>query len=64
MSSQIKQVKVTLIRSLSGRLPGHVACARGLGLKKINQAVILPLNDCNRGMINKISYLLNIEEDS
>jgi large subunit ribosomal protein L30 len=64
MNSQIKQVKVTLIRSLSGRLPRHVACAHGLGLRKINQTIILSLNDCNRGMINKISYLLNIEESA
>ena len=35
MISQAKQVKVKLIRSLSGRLPVHVACAHGLGLKKL-----------------------------
>lgn len=62
MNSQVKQVRVKLIRSLSGRLPVHIACAHGLGLRKINQMVVLPFNDCNRGMINKISYLLNIEE--
>ena len=64
MNSQVKQVKVTLVRSLNGRLPVHIACAHGLGLRRINQVVILPFNDCNRGMINKISYLLNIEESS
>ena len=55
--SDKKTVKVTLVKSLIGRLEAHKACARGLGLKKINQSVEVIDTPENRGMINKISYL-------
>ncbi|PHV10451.1 50S ribosomal protein L30 [Chitinimonas sp. BJB300] len=55
------KIKVTLIKSLIGRLEAHKACARGLGLKKINQTVEVINTPENRGMINKISYLLKSE---
>jgi large subunit ribosomal protein L30 len=56
-----KTVKVTLVKSLIGRLEAHKACARGLGLKKIGQTVEVIDTPENRGMINKISYLLKCE---
>lgn len=56
-----KTIKVTLIKSLIGRLESHKACAFGLGLKKINQSVEVLDTPENRGMINKISYLLKSE---
>jgi large subunit ribosomal protein L30 len=56
------KVKVTLIKSLIGRLKDHKSCARGLGLRKIHQTVEVIDTPCNRGMINKISYLLSVEE--
>ncbi|WP_028536847.1 50S ribosomal protein L30 [Paludibacterium yongneupense] len=56
-----KTVKVTLVKSLIGRLESHKACARGLGLKKIRQTVEVIDTPENRGMINKISYLLKSE---
>jgi len=56
-----KTVKVTLVKSLIGRLESHRACARGLGLKKINQTVEVIDTPENRGMISKISYLLKFE---
>ena len=59
--SDKKTVKVTLVKSLIGRLEAHKACARGLGLKKINQSVEVIDTPENRGMINKISYLLKCE---
>ncbi len=59
--SDAKTVKVTLVKSLIGRLESHKACARGLGLKKINQTVEVLDTPANRGMINKISYLLKFE---
>ena len=57
-----KSIQITLKKSLIGRLEQHKACARGLGLRKIHQTVEVADTPCNRGMINKISYLLNIEE--
>lgn len=55
-----KKVKVKLIKSLIGRLETHKATARGLGLKKINQQVELEDTPSVRGMIRKISYLLQV----
>lgn len=57
-----KTLKVTLIRSLCKRLKSHQACVRGLGLKKMHQTVTVQDTPCNRGMINKVAYMLNVEE--
>ncbi|MBS1155715.1 MAG: 50S ribosomal protein L30 [Formivibrio sp.] len=59
--SDVKKIKVTLVKSLIGRLANHKACAQGLGLKKIRQTVEVIDTPSNRGMINTISYLLKVE---
>lgn len=56
------KISVTMIKSRFGRLPRHQACLKGLGLRKINQTVIVLNTPENRGMINKISYMLKFEE--
>jgi large subunit ribosomal protein L30 len=55
-------LNVTLVRSLSKRLENHQACARGLGLRRIHHTVQVQDTPENRGMINKIAYLLKVEE--
>ena len=57
-----KQLKVTLNKSWHGRLKGHKACVAGLGLRKIRQSVTVLDTPENRGMINKVSYLVSVEE--
>ena len=57
-----KQLKVTLIKSKHGRLKSHKACVSGLGLRKMHQTVTVVDTPENRGMINRISYLLSVEE--
>lgn len=57
-----KEIKVTLTKSTIGRLKNHRACARGLGLRHIHQTVTVIDTPENRGMINKISYMLSVEE--
>ncbi|MEC9375666.1 MAG: 50S ribosomal protein L30 [Pseudomonadota bacterium] len=57
-----KQLKVTLIKSKHGRLKRHIACLRGLGLRRINHSVVVSDTPENRGMINKVSYLLQVEQ--
>lgn len=57
-----KRIQVKLRKSLNGRLKDHKNCARGLGLRKIGQARLVLDTIENRGMINKISYLLDVEE--
>lgn len=57
-----KQVKITLIKSPSGRLKNHQACIRGLGLRRMHQTVTVVDTPENRGMINKIVDMLVVEE--
>ena len=57
-----KQLKVTLVKSKHGRLKSHKACVSGLGLKKIHETVTVHDTPENRGMINRISYLVSVEE--
>jgi large subunit ribosomal protein L30 len=57
-----KQLKVTLTKSKHGRIRTHRACIAGLGLSKIRQTVTVQDTPENRGMINKVSYLVAVEE--
>ncbi|MCK5366181.1 MAG: 50S ribosomal protein L30 [Gammaproteobacteria bacterium] len=57
-----KTVKVTLVRSTNGRLKRHKACVRGLGLRRLHQTVEVEDTPCTRGMINKVSYMVRVEE--
>jgi large subunit ribosomal protein L30 len=56
------KLKVTLVKSRFGRLKNHAACVTGLGLRRINHSVVVTDTPENRGMINKISYLLRVED--
>jgi large subunit ribosomal protein L30 len=60
--AKAKELKVTLVKSKFGRLKSHKGCIRGLGLRKINHTVTVQDTPENRGMINRISYLLSVEE--
>ena len=57
-----KQLKVTLVRSLAGRLHDHRACVSGLGLRRMHHTVLVDDTPENRGMINKVAYMLEVEE--
>ncbi len=57
-----KTVKVTLVRSTNGRLKSHKACVRGLGLRRMHHTVEVEDTPCTRGMINKVSYMVRVEE--
>ncbi|ULQ47323.1 50S ribosomal protein L30 [Flagellatimonas centrodinii] len=57
-----KQIKLTLQKSLAKRLPRHVACAHGLGLRNRHQTVTVAATPENMGMVNKVAYLLKVEE--
>lgn len=58
----MSQLKITLTKSLIGRLDKHIATAKSLGLKKINNVTIQPDNAQTRGKIKQISYLVKVEE--
>ena len=55
-------LKVTLVKSMSGRLKSHIDCAHGLGIRKMHNPVTVIDTPENRGMINKISYMVKVEE--
>jgi large subunit ribosomal protein L30 len=57
-----KELKVTLVKSKHGRLRRHKACVAGLGLRKMHQTVTVADTPENRGMINRISYMVAVEE--
>ena len=56
------KLRVTLVKSLIGRKKTHIATANALGLKKIGKTVEHEVNPQIQGMINKIDYLLKLEE--
>jgi len=58
------KIKVTLLKSFHGRLPAHRACVSGLGLRRRHHTVLVEDTPENRGMINRVAYLLHVEEAS
>ena len=57
-----KTFKVTQTRSSIGRLKAHKACLAGLGLRKIGHTVEVIDTPENRGMANKVYYMVSVED--
>lgn len=57
-----KMMKVTLVRSVHGRLERHRACVRGLGIRRMHHSVLVEDTPATRGMANKVSYMVKVEE--
>jgi large subunit ribosomal protein L30 len=55
-------IKVTQIKSANGRLKKHRACVAGLGLRRIGHTVEVEDTPSTRGMINKVNYLVRVED--
>ena len=55
-------LKITLVKSLNGRLEKHIATAHSLGLRKIGNVTIQPDNTQTRGKIAKIGFMLQVTE--
>lgn len=51
---------VTQVKSGIGRPVSHQKCLKGLGIRKLNQTVVVSSSPENMGMISKISYLLKV----
>ncbi len=58
-----KEIKVTLVRSPFGCLRNHRDCVRGLGLRRLHHTVSVQDTPQIRGLIEKVSYLLRVEEN-
>jgi large subunit ribosomal protein L30 len=59
--AESEKINVTLVRSTNGRTAKHKACVTGLGLRRMHHTVTVEDTPYNRGMINKVSYLLKVE---
>jgi large subunit ribosomal protein L30 len=57
-----KTLKVTQTKSSIGRLPKHRATLTGLGLRRIGHTVEVEDTPSVRGMINKVYYMVSVEE--
>jgi large subunit ribosomal protein L30 len=62
MNKKVKKLRVKLVKSRFGRIKKHKASIAGIGLRKINQVVEIEATPENLGMINKINYLVEVEE--
>lgn len=58
---ETSSIKVTLIKSVIGRIESHKATVKGLGLRRLNHTVVLQDTPAIRGMINAVSYLVKVE---
>jgi large subunit ribosomal protein L30 len=60
--AEAKKLRVKLVKGLMGTKQSHRATVRGLGLRRRNSSVELPDTPAVRGMINRVSYLLDVSE--
>jgi len=58
----VAKLKITLVKSINKAKENQVATVKALGLKKIGSYVEQQDNPQIRGMINKVSHLVSIEE--
>jgi large subunit ribosomal protein L30 len=56
------QLRITLVRSTIGRPADQENSVRSLGLRKLNQSVVRNDDPSIRGIVNKISHLVTVEE--
>ena len=60
--SKDQTITIKLVKSGIGRMKNHKLCVKGLGFKKLNQILTIEDTPSNRGMINKISDMVEILE--
>lgn len=58
---RVEAIKVRLVKSPIGEVKKVKETLRSLGLRKINQTVVVKNNDAMRGMLRKVSHLVKIE---
>jgi large subunit ribosomal protein L30 len=62
MTADSKKIKITLVKSGIARPGKHKAVLAGLGLRKLNRSVVRPDTPEIRGMVNKVSHLVQVEQ--
>ena len=58
-----KTMTIKLVKSGIGRMKRHKLCIKGLGFKKLNQTVTVIDTPSNRGLVNKISDMIEIQDN-
>ncbi len=58
--SDMKTLTVKLVKSVAGTREDHRATVRGLGLRKLGSTRTLEDTPAVRGMVNKVSYLVQV----
>lgn len=56
-----KKIRITLVRSPSGKMENHRLCVKALGLRRMHHSVEVIDSPAVRGLINKVSYLVAVE---
>ena len=56
------KIRITLVKSGIARPGKHKAVLAGLGLRKLNKSVVRPDTPEIRGMVNKVSHLVQVEQ--
>lgn len=56
------KIRIKLVRSLIGKKQDQIDTVKALGLKKINSIVEKDDTPQIRGMINKVSHMVEVEE--
>ena len=62
MAKNEKTLKVRLVKGLRGTQKRHRLSVKALGLGKLNSVSEVPDNDCVRGLINTVHYLVQVEK--
>ena len=57
-----KKIKVTLVKGITATKHTHRESVKGLGLKHRQHTVEVEDTPSIRGMINRVSYLVKVEE--
>jgi large subunit ribosomal protein L30 len=57
-----KKIKVTLVKGITATKHKHRETVKGLGLRHREHSVELVDTPAVRGMINRVSYLVKVEE--
>ncbi|MCA9409762.1 MAG: 50S ribosomal protein L30 [Candidatus Omnitrophica bacterium] len=64
MSDNAKKIKITLKKSAYGRKPKRAATLEALGLRKVNQEVVVDATPQVLGMADKVQDLITVEEQA
>ena len=59
--AEASTIKLTLVKSVIGRIESHKATVKGLGLRRMHHSVEVQDTPAIRGMINTVGYLLKVE---